>query len=137
VNVTYASYADVLNLNHILVFQVAALSLFAFLPSPVIFGAIFDSACENWSEKCGETRNCLTYNSVKLRTSVVGFMFGWIVVTLILDVMTWYYAKDLKLYDDEEDGGEDGKDKDSKDRDSGFQDIELNESKPDSYHITA
>lgn len=116
---------------------VAALSLFAFLPSPVIFGAIFDSACENWSEKCGETRNCLTYNSVKLRTSVVGFMFGWIVVTLILDVMTWYYAKDLKLYDDEEDGGEDGKDKDSKDRDSGFQDIELNESKPDSYHITA
>ena len=86
-------------------------------------------------------------------------MFGWIVVTLVLDVMTWYYAKDLKLYDDEEDGGEDGKDKDSKDRDSGFQvtqymrslpeyhshsicnhysqDIELNESKPDSYHITA
>ena len=43
-----AGYADVLNLNHILVFQVAALSLFAFLPSPVIFGAIFDSACENW-----------------------------------------------------------------------------------------
>ena len=73
------------------------------------------------SEKCGETRNCLTYNSEKLRTSVVGFMFGWIVVTLVLDVMTWYYAKDLKLYDDEEDGGEDGKDKDSKDRDSGFQ----------------
>ena len=48
-------------------------------------------------------------------------MFGWIVVTLILDVMTWYYAKDLKLYDDEEDVGADGKDKDSKDRDSGFQ----------------
>ena len=44
----YLCYADVLNLNHILVFQVAALSLFAFLPSPVIFGAIFDSACENW-----------------------------------------------------------------------------------------
>jgi len=113
---------------------VAALSLFAFLPSPVIFGAIFDSACENWSEKCGETRNCLVYNAEKLRTSVVGFMFGFIVITLVLDVMTWYYAKGLRLYDDEDEGGESGKDKDSKDRDSGFQDIELNESKPDSYY---
>ena len=73
------------------------------------------------SEKCGETRNCLVYNAAKLRTSVVGFMFGWIVITLVLDVMTWYYAKGLQLYDDEEDEGESGKDKDSKDRDSGFQ----------------
>ena len=101
------------------------------------------------------------YNAEKLRTSVVGFMFGFIVVTMVLDVMTWYYAKGLQLYDDADDGGEGGKDKDSKDRDSGFQvqidrilnehlcrictvwtsnffrtlqDIELNESKPGAYY---
>ena len=77
------------------------------------------------SEKCGETRNCLVYNAEKLRTSVVGFMFGFIVVTMVLDVMTWYYAKGLQLYDDADDGGEGGKDKDSKDRDSGFQ-VQIN-----------
>ena len=63
----------------------------------------------------------MVYNAEKLRTSVVGFMFGFIVITLVLDVMTWYYAKGLRLYDDEDEGGESGKDKDSKDRDSGFQ----------------
>ena len=61
------------------------------------------------------------YDAEKLRTSVVGFMFGFIVITGVLDLMTWYYAKDLQLYDDEEGGGEEEKDKDSKDRDSGFQ----------------
>ena len=72
--------------------------------------------------KCGETRNCLVYDAEKLRTSVVGFMFGFILITGVLDVMTWYYAKGLQLYDDEEGGGGEGEqDKDSKDRDSGFQ----------------
>ena len=63
----------------------------------------------------------MVYDAEKLRTSVVGFMFGFIVITGVLDLMTWYYAKDLQLYDDEEGGGEEEKDKDSKDRDSGFQ----------------
>ena len=62
------------------------------------------------------------YDAEKLRTSVVGFMFGFILITGVLDVMTWYYAKGLQLYDDEEGGGGEGEqDKDSKDRDSGFQ----------------
>ena len=44
-------------------FQTVFLSLFAMLPSPIIFGAIIDNTCLLWQEECGETTNCLLYDT--------------------------------------------------------------------------
>merc|ERR1719431_814154 len=44
-------------------FQVVFMSLLAMLPSPIIYGAIIDNTCILWQQECGETTNCLLYNS--------------------------------------------------------------------------
>ena len=60
-------------------FQTVFMSLFAMLPSPIIYGAIIDNTCLLWQvracaldspsfdfclqEECGETTNCLLYDT--------------------------------------------------------------------------
>ena len=43
----------------------AAMAIFAFIPYPIIFGSIVDSACLIWESKCGKTGNCWVYDSEK------------------------------------------------------------------------
>ncbi|XP_076068296.1 solute carrier organic anion transporter family member 74D-like isoform X2 [Oratosquilla oratoria] len=43
------------------------LSIFSFIPAPIIMGAIVDSACLIWEEKCGRRGNCWFYDSDKFR----------------------------------------------------------------------
>jgi len=47
------------------------------IPGPLIFGALFDLACQNWSSKCEEKGFCLLYNSKKL--SLYAFIFTSVV----------------------------------------------------------
>ena len=47
------------------------MSLFAMLPSPIIYGAIIDNTCLLWQEECGETTNCLLYDTDKLREALM------------------------------------------------------------------
>ncbi len=70
-----------------------------------------------------------------MRFSIGGVVIVSILITLVLDIMTWYYAKDLQIYDEEDkDGLEHDGNGASKmnghngtDADSGFQEIELGE----------
>lgn len=41
--------------------------LFAFIPYPLLFGAITDSACIVWEKTCGKTGNCWVYDLDKFR----------------------------------------------------------------------
>lgn len=43
----------------------AFLCIFAFIPYPVVFGALIDSACLVWEKSCGETGNCWFYDVPK------------------------------------------------------------------------
>ena len=83
--------------------SVSALSAFAILPSPLIFGAIFDSSCTIWGEKCGETLNCLVYDTEMLRTSISLLMASLFALALIGNVGVWYFVKDLKIYGEADD----------------------------------
>ena len=83
--------------------SVSVLSAFAILPSPIIFGAIFDSSCTIWGEKCGETLNCLVYDTEKLRTSISLLMASLFSLALIGNVAVWYYVKELKIYGETDD----------------------------------
>ena len=46
----------------------ALMSIFAFIPAPILFGAVVDQTCLIWEEKpCGGKGNCLFYDTDKLR----------------------------------------------------------------------
>ncbi len=47
------------------------------IPGPVVFGAIFDSACIYWQYECGHRGNCWVYDNVHLsQRAVMMCMFG-------------------------------------------------------------
>ncbi|XP_023221334.1 solute carrier organic anion transporter family member 4C1-like, partial [Centruroides sculpturatus] len=57
------------------------LSVISFIPYPLIYGAIADSACIVWEESCGKTGNCWLYHPDKFRyhlhaTTSVFIFFG-------------------------------------------------------------
>ena len=82
-------------------FTVSFLSLFALIPGPLVYGAIFDSTCMVWGEKCGEELNCMVYDTDLLRfrmgaASAVMMSFGF-----ICKLGIFHYGKHLRIYDDE------------------------------------
>jgi len=82
-------------------FQVVFMSLFAMLPSPIIFGSIIDNTCLLWQEECGETTNCLLYDTDALRQALMLTTAGIMVMGVVCDVAVVYYAKDLKIFDED------------------------------------
>jgi len=79
-------------------FQTVFLSLFAMLPSPIIFGAIIDNTCLLWQEECGETTNCLLYDTDMLRTYLMYTTAFIMLFGVIADVGVVYFAKDLDIF---------------------------------------
>ena len=82
---------------------VSFVSAFALLPSPVIFGSIYDGACMIWSEKCGEELNCLAYNTDQLRIGVGTIAIIFTTLGLFCDTAVWYFVKGLNVYEDDND----------------------------------
>ena len=79
-----------------------ALSLLAMLPSPMIFGAIIDNTCILWQEECGQTTNCLLYDTDRLRRVLMLTTAAIMLIGVIFDIAVVHYAKDLKIFDTEE-----------------------------------
>ena len=82
---------------------VSFVSAFALLPSPIIFGSIYDGACMIWAEKCGEELNCLAYNTDKLRIGVGTTAIIFTTLGLFCDIAVWYFVKGLNIYEDDDD----------------------------------
>merc|ERR1719206_826555 len=70
-------------------------------PSPIIFGSIIDNTCLLWQEECGETTNCLLYDTDALRQALMLTTAGIMVMGVVCDVAVVYYAKDLKIFDED------------------------------------
>nr|CAD7452207.1 unnamed protein product [Timema tahoe] len=77
-------------------------SLFGFIPGPIIFGALVDSACLVWDASCGENGNCWLYHKYKFRLYLDGFGAAVMSIGVLLDIKTWQIGKNLNLYDEEE-----------------------------------
>lgn len=77
------------------------LSIFTFIPSPIFFGYIIDKTCILWGKMCSGTGNCWLYDAELLRYSLNYTAAAFIVIGTMMDVGTWYYAKDVKIFDDE------------------------------------
>ena len=84
-------------------FNVTLLSLFAMLPSPIIYGKIIDGACILWQNTCGGTTgNCLTYDTVQLRTRYMFTTAAIMIFGVIADILVCYEAKHLVIFREEE-----------------------------------
>ena len=79
-------------------FNVVFLSLFAMLPAPMVYGEIIDQTCDLFQMECGETTNCMIYDLVKLRKSLMYTTAFIMIVGVMFDVGVWYYAKDVNIF---------------------------------------
>jgi hypothetical protein len=89
-----------------MIIMVSALSLFVFLPSPIIFGAIMDNACLVWGQNCGETTNCLLYDTDTMRNTLCYFVVTCILLATFADIGVWWNCKNINIFDTEEDTSE-------------------------------
>ena len=86
-----------------LVILVSLLSLFAFFPSPIIYGAMLDSACLIWGEQCNEEKtHCLLYDTDRMRYFMCGTTAACLAVSTLFDVGVWWNAGQLKIWDEDD-----------------------------------
>ncbi|XP_071533821.1 solute carrier organic anion transporter family member 74D-like [Panulirus ornatus] len=78
------------------------LSVFAFIPAPIVFGAIIDSACLVWDNSCGKSGNCWLYDTDKFRLIIHLVPAAFIFVSVFGDLVVFYYSRQLDLYGEKE-----------------------------------
>ncbi|KAK7072234.1 hypothetical protein SK128_004077 [Halocaridina rubra] len=74
------------------------LSLFGFIPAPIMMGAIVDSACLIWDKTCGKFGNCWLYDSDKFRIIIHMVPAVLIFISVFGDIVVYYYSRQLDLY---------------------------------------
>ena len=109
-------------------FTISFLSLFAFLPSPIFYGALLDTTCSLWDvTKCGETTHCLVYDTDAMRSYLAFIPAAFIFLALLADVGVFYYSKGMVVYDEESTNQETATTKDDQElKEKGFKEIDLN-----------
>ncbi|CAG2180174.1 unnamed protein product [Oppiella nova] len=76
----------------------------AFIPYPLVYGWVTNTACEVWETKCGKTGNCLVYDVDKFRYRLIGLTLGLYFVASIFDIIVVFLSHRIKnLYNDDED----------------------------------
>lgn len=83
-------------------FNVVFMSLFAMLPGPMVYGAIIDSTCILWQEECGDTTNCLLYDTVSLRKALMLTTAFIMLGGVLFDIGVWYHSKTLMIFNPEQ-----------------------------------
>jgi len=67
------------------------------IPGPLLFGYVFDQACELWEQDCGEKGSCLLYDHEKLSFALLGTMIiTKMIYLLCLSASAWISYRDLE-----------------------------------------
>ncbi|XP_068147803.1 solute carrier organic anion transporter family member 74D-like [Drosophila tropicalis] len=77
-------------------------SIFALIPSPIIFGWILDYYCLVWGKTCSNKGNCWLYDTRSLRYVMNLISATFIFLGCFGNIAVWYYAKDLEIFDENE-----------------------------------
>lgn len=90
----------------------AILSLLGVAPSATFFGYLIDKTCILWGKSCSKsgTGNCWLYNTDIMKYSFNFTSGGLILIGTLFDIGTWYYSKDVEIFDKDEDEQEDARD---------------------------
>ena len=59
------------------------------IPGPIIFGAIFDSACLKWEGTCGHRGNCWVYDNNHLSIGTISFSIPVMLVVAVLFLLSF------------------------------------------------
>ncbi|CAG2114152.1 unnamed protein product [Medioppia subpectinata] len=80
----------------------AFMTCFAFIPYPLVYGAVADASCLIWESKCGHRGNCWAYDTYKFRRNLHGLTLGMYFIGSVFDVIVIFLSKRIKnLYNDE------------------------------------
>lgn len=80
----------------------AVMNLFAFIPYPLIYGALTDASCIVWEDRCGDRGSCWLYDLQKLRYLIHGVTTALILIGCVFTACMAYYCKNIKnFYEDE------------------------------------
>ena len=63
--------------------------VFGSIPGPLLFGAIFDTACIKWQDVCGRRGNCWIYNNVELSRGAFYIGLPCVLLSAILSLLAW------------------------------------------------
>nr|XP_027227481.1 solute carrier organic anion transporter family member 2A1-like [Penaeus vannamei] len=74
------------------------ISLFGLIPSPIMLGAVIDSACLVWDTSCGMTGNCWLYDSDAFRTILHLVPAVIVFISVFGDIVVFHYSRQLDLY---------------------------------------
>lgn len=72
----------------------------AYIPCPIIYGVLLDSACIMWGSNCGQRGNCWLYDSDYLRYVMQGLTLVVITCGTFLDGYVLYLCRSLSLFED-------------------------------------
>lgn len=75
----------------------------AFIPYPLVYGALTDSACLVWEESCSKTGNCWLYDSDKFRYYLHGMSMLLISIGICFDGIVFLLSDRLSNFYGEED----------------------------------
>ncbi|XP_046672746.1 solute carrier organic anion transporter family member 74D-like [Homalodisca vitripennis] len=84
--------------------NVLLMTLFAFIPAPILFGHFIDSTCLIWGKTCTRRGNCWLYDADKLKYLTNLTSAAFIGIGTLFDVGVWYSVKDMKVFDEEVEG---------------------------------
>ncbi|XP_044019893.1 solute carrier organic anion transporter family member 5A1-like isoform X2 [Aphidius gifuensis] len=77
-------------------------TLFAMIPSPLVFGYIIQINCIFSGKTCtGSSNNCWLYDTEKLRYMFNLTAAGAVAIGLCFDITTWHLVKHVKIFGDE------------------------------------
>lgn len=80
----------------------AVVKFCAVIPSPIVFGYIFDQSCLFWGKTCSKKGNCWLYDNEIIKYTFNVSAGAFILIGMLFDVGTWYYAKDIKIFDEKQ-----------------------------------
>ncbi|XP_069675275.1 solute carrier organic anion transporter family member 74D-like [Periplaneta americana] len=95
-------------------FTEALLCALAFIPGPIVYGMLLDSACIVWGQTCGKPGNCWLYDGQRLGFLLNFTASAFLLGGTLLDIGVWYNVKDLQIYDKDDGTGTTKKKKNSK-----------------------
>lgn len=67
-------------------------SIFAYIPYPVLYGAVFDASCILWQDNCGSTGTCWVYDTDKLRYYYHGVSVFILFLAIVFELPVVYYS---------------------------------------------
>lgn len=73
-----------------------------FIPSPIIFGVVIDTACSAWHKVCPDSGNCLLYDNTAFRHRFHAGNAAFQLIAILAVSFTYWKSKTFQFPDESE-----------------------------------